>query len=268
MSVRSPLQAVLPRSIADTAFIDGISRIRFAEVQGFLGFDIPRPSAPFPAANGWGSTVGLLTPFFFFSWLRSPFQRKRRIGWVLAAVAVIPMVVSLNRGLVLSLGVALLSVAVRRGISGNWSMLRNVVGGMFVVVLLVALTPLSGYVTGKLNESTNSNDARSSIYVEAFNGSLESPIIGHGTPGDRDGAPPVGSHGLLWWIMYCHGFVALALFLAWLVERCGMGCQSGESPRRGRSSRWLSSRCRYPCTGCCPSSRSAGLRRVSSSGQR
>jgi hypothetical protein len=37
--------------------------------------------------------------------------------------------------------------------------------------------------------------------------------------------PPVGTHGMLWYLMFVHGFVGLALFLTWL---------GGEVLRSGR----------------------------------
>jgi hypothetical protein len=47
---------------------------------------------------------------------------------------------------------------------------------------------------------------------------MKSPLIGFGTPKSRDDGPPIGSHGLIWWLMYCHGFIALGLFMAWMAR--------------------------------------------------
>lgn len=212
----SPLQMVLPPNIASSSFIDGVSRLRFAEVQGFLGYPVARPSAPFAFTNGWGSTVGLLAPYFFASWFRSGVPFRRRLAVPLALVALIPMVVSMNRGLWLSLSVGLMLVAARRAANGDWRLVRYLVIGVLAITVLTVATPLGDFVTGKLEGSAQSNESRGSIYVDAYEGALASPLLGHGVPGRRSNGPPIGSHGLLWWILYCHGFVALGLFVAWM----------------------------------------------------
>ena len=41
---------------------------------------------------------------------------------------------------------------------------------------------------------------------------LTSPMV----PDAPVGMPPVGTHGLIWYLMFVHGFVGMALFLGWL----------------------------------------------------
>ncbi len=88
--------------------------------------------------------------------------------------------------------------------------------------MALVATPVGTLVQDRLNNAgtERSNASRSDLYHLAFEGAKESPLIGHGTPERATGAlstlPPVGTHGMLWYLMYVHGFVGLGLFLAWL----------------------------------------------------
>ncbi len=62
LAVPSPMQMVLPAGLRDNGFIYDLTVIRFAELQTFATGAVPRPAAPLPATNGWGSTLGLLLP--------------------------------------------------------------------------------------------------------------------------------------------------------------------------------------------------------------
>lgn len=223
LAIKSPLQMLMPGSIRNSGFMIEVSQLRFAEVQGFLGFPVPRPSAPFPYSNGWGSTMGLLAPFFFSAWVRSPNPRRRRWAIPIAGLAMIPTVISMNRGLWLSLFVGLVYVAVRRARAGDWRMGRNLVLGAVAAIALTVLTPLGGYVTGKFEGAGDSNEARSTVYTLAIDGAMQEPLFGHGVPTPREDGPPIGTHGLVWYLMYCHGFVALGMFTAWLIRVLWLG---------------------------------------------
>lgn len=214
----SALQLVLPAGIAQTGFIDSVSSLRLAEVTNYLGYTLARPSAPMAFANGWGSTMGLTLPFFFGAFVRSPIVRRRRFGQVVLAMSAVPAAFSFNRGLWMSIAILFVYWAVRRAMSGDWTGVK-VAGVLAVVVaLLLAFSPLGDLVFTKIDTASDSNESRSTLYVDAWGGALESPLIGWGAPTPQEGTPPVGTHGLLWWIMYNHGFVALVLFLSWMLR--------------------------------------------------
>lgn len=216
---KSPFQIALG-PLGNVAFVDEITRWRFAETQGFLGYQVARPSAPFNATNGWGAALGILTPFFVQSWLVQPDRRRRRRGFLLLALAVYPMLMSINRGLWISLGVALVYYAARKALRGKLGPFLVLVGTMLVVVALLVVTPAGQLVADKLDKSDRSNESRSNLYELAFEGAQQSPLIGNGAPQRAEGAPPgmppVGTHGMLWYLMFVHGFVGLGLFLTWL----------------------------------------------------
>jgi hypothetical protein len=201
-------------------FVDELSRWRFAETQGFLGYQLPRPSAPFNATNGWGAAVGILTPFFLHSWILQPDLRRRRRGIVIGLAGVYPILMSVNRGLWISLGVALIYFAARKALRGKLRPFLVLMGTLVAVIILLVVTPAGKLVADKLDRSDRSNDSRGNLYELAYEGAWESPLVGNGAPkraeGAPEGMPPVGTHGMLWYLMFVHGFVGLGLFLTWL----------------------------------------------------
>ncbi|MCU1368826.1 MAG: hypothetical protein JWO77_20 [Ilumatobacteraceae bacterium] len=225
---KSPFQIALG-PIGNVGFIDELSRWRFAETQGFLGYPLPRPAAPFNATNGWGAAVGILTPFFLRSWIVQPDLKRRRTGYLIGLAGVYPILVSVNRGLWISLIVGMVYFAARKALRGKFGAFAVLCGAMVAVVVLLVATPAGQLVGDKLDKSEKSNDSRSSLYSEALAGAVDSPLIGNGAPARpadaRPDMPPVGTHGMLWYLMFVHGFVGMALFLAWL---------GGEVLRSGR----------------------------------
>jgi hypothetical protein len=216
---KSPFQILLG-PLGSVGFVDELSRWRFAETQGFLGYQLPRPSAPFNATNGWGAAVGILTPFFLHSWILQPDLRRRRRGIVIGLAGVYPILMSVNRGLWISLGVALIYFAARKALRGKLRPFLVLMGTLVAVIILLVVTPAGKLVADKLDRSDRSNDSRGNLYELAYEGAWESPLVGNGAPkraeGAPEGMPPVGTHGMLWYLMFVHGFVGLGLFLTWL----------------------------------------------------
>jgi len=218
VSTDSLFLRLLPAGLADHPFMVDIASVRLAEVQGFLGYPVNRPSAPFAYANTWGSVVGITFPFFVADWVVGQARGRRRWGMVVLAAAVVPVVVSLNRGLWVSGALALGYVALRRAVRGDLRTLVRLVLGAVLVVVVALASPLGGLVQGRLDRSADSNETRQSVAREALDRGLESPLLGYGAPSSETDSPvAVGSHGLLWYLVYSHGFVAAGLFLAWLL---------------------------------------------------
>jgi hypothetical protein len=213
----SPLLLVLPKPVSSIEFLDSISAWRMAEVQGFLGFPLPRPAAPFPAANGWGSATGLLFPVFLKVWLAEATGRRRTVGvWILVA-SMVPIVYSFNRGLWLSIGLCLAYLAVRRLLLGRVRVLLAILAGVAVVVALLVFTPLGDLATQKVTTAEDSNDSRNELVHQAIAGGKESPLLGNGSPERiREDLPPIGTHGMIWYLVFVHGFVVTGLYLGWL----------------------------------------------------
>lgn len=214
---RSLLERVIP-GMSGNVFFHDLVHPRFAQVHDFLGYPVGRPTAPFVFTNDWGSNIGLLTPFAIITVLKSRSRRRRRVVGVLLAASVVPMLVSLNRGLWLSLGLGLVFAGVRFAMRGNPRVLRLVLGIVAVLVVLLTVTPLHGMVDDRLHTG-HSNAGRETLYERSFDLTMESPIIGHGGPKAVQGPrilPAIGTQGHLWLVMVAQGFVGTAFFL-WFV---------------------------------------------------
>ncbi|HEY4378117.1 MAG TPA: O-antigen ligase family protein, partial [Acidimicrobiales bacterium] len=218
VSTPSPFQ-MLTGPVGRIDFVARMSRWQFADYQGGQGVSLPRPAAPFPAANGWGAAIGILTPFFIYSWVVNASRRRRHVGFFLLVAAIPPVMASGNRGLWISVSVTLLYWSVRRATQRDLRPLGMLLGGAVVVGLFFLFTPAGTLVTNRLDTAQHSTDARASIYEAAWQGGLQSPFLGHGNPGSVTDTtlPPIGTHGMVWYLMYVHGFVGLGLFMAWLL---------------------------------------------------
>jgi O-antigen ligase len=62
---------------------------------------------------------------------------------------------------------------------------------------------------------SQSNTSRSTIYSQAFDGAVQSPLFGNGAPRPSNLLNiSVGTQGQVWNVMFSYGFVGLAFFLA------------------------------------------------------
>jgi polysaccharide biosynthesis protein PslJ len=217
LSYRSPVGLLLPESLLENELIGALVTPGFADVQTILGFPLPRPKAPFTYTNSWGSAMALLTPFALAALAdpRVPVPRLLvRIGLV---ASIVPIIVSLNRGLWLSLTVGMLWVAVRSGVHGRSRPLFTVSALSLAAAVLLVVTPLGALAADRL-ATPHSNEDRARLAADAWSGALESPVLGHGAPRPTEaGKPAVGTHGQLWLLLFSHGFVAASAYLAFLV---------------------------------------------------
>lgn len=208
---------LLPASITNNEYVSSLVRPRLAQVQNIFGIPIPRPSTLFEFTNEWGSAVGLLTPFFVAATLYSFDPWKRRLGVIGLLVAIPPMLLSVNRGLWISVGAIFSVVAVRSFLAGRTAPLKFLAAGILLVAVVVITTPIGSIVSGRLSESDAG--ARAGIYAEAWAGAKQSPILGWGgpRPSTNPFSPAVGTHGHAFYAMFSHGFVGLGLYISWLV---------------------------------------------------
>jgi len=209
---------LLPGPLASNEFVGNLTRPRLAQVQGIFGVQIPRPSTLWAFTNEWGGNVGLLTPFFIAAFIYSDDPRRRRAGAIGLVAALPVMILSVNRGLWLSVGIIFIAVAIRSALAGRTAPLKMLGAGVVVVTVLLLATPIGGVVTGRLSDS--SSDSRAGIYQEAWSGALESPVLGWGgpRPSENPFSPSVGTHGHIWFAMFSHGFVGLGLYVGWLLK--------------------------------------------------
>jgi O-antigen ligase len=215
-SFASPAEAALPGPLLQNAWLRDLTHIRFAQVQDFLGYNLARPSAPFPYTNEWGSSLALLTPFAI-AFLVNKESRGWRIPVAgLLVASTVPAVLSVNRGLWLSLGIGLAYAAVRLAIRGKGSFVLVVLGIAVVVFGIVWFTDLREVVLDRL-ATPHSNKGRTRLAEEALHVTSQSPILGHGVPQAARSGPQIGTHGLVWMLMVSHGIPAVLLFVSWLL---------------------------------------------------
>lgn len=212
----TPTSMVLPRGLMDNDYVRELVRPSFAEVQKPWGSPVAftRPSAPFAYTNGWGCNMALLVPF-----AAAAMTVARRWGKIVTALlllaALLPAFRTLNRGMFLAVIIAVSYAAVRYAIRGRFGPLLTLSAGMGLAVVLGAVTGVAAQLAMRLQYS-ETNLGRMTIYGEAFDGALASPILGNGSPRPSSTLNiSIGTQGQLWNVMFSYGFVALAAYLGW-----------------------------------------------------
>ncbi|SDI84385.1 hypothetical protein [Nonomuraea jiangxiensis] len=225
----SPVELLLPDWLAGNSFVQNLIHPTAAQTQKVLGFSLPRPEAPFEWANAWGSNVSVLVVWFVVGWWVYGGRRQKVFVAVSLALAAIPVVYSLNRGLWIGLGLAVLYLIVRVG--GRTRVV--LCGAVAVGALAFALSPLASLVTQRLDKP-HSNDIRAFTVTATLAAATHSPVIGYGntrnalgnhrtiTTGRTQwcegcGHPPLGSDGQLWLLIITQGFTGAALYVAFFL---------------------------------------------------
>lgn len=230
----SVLELFLPDSVTRQEFMNALFHPRVALSSRFLGYTQPRVTAPYSYPNTWGNAYGLLLPFFLFSWFGRAAGRRRYVAPLILAVSFVPVVYSLNRGLWLGLALSAAWLVGRRLVAGDVRALA--VGSVATVVVLVSLvlTPLGTTIATRI-ATPHSDERRQATVGEVFRTTWESsPVLGYGGTRQMVGnftslagtgppgchqcdAPPLGTQGFLWGLVFMTGFVGAALLMAFLL---------------------------------------------------
>jgi O-antigen ligase len=199
----------------------------------FLGYTSPRPTAPFAYANAWGNNFGLFLPFFIATWLRKGAGWRRPIGAVLLVVAIIPIAYSLNRGLWIGLCIAVVFISVRMAMLGNVRVLQITVAGLVVGAVIFVASPLYDLVTLRI-ATPHSNERRGTVATDVVSKTVGgSPLLGFGdtravtgsfasiaggeTPNCHQcAAPPLGTQGFMWRLIFTTGLAGTVFFLSFM----------------------------------------------------
>ncbi len=234
----SPLAYVLPRSMQANSLVQAALYPGFSQVTNVLGATEGRPKAPFEYTNIWGDCLTILLPWLFVAWWSYGSRRQRKLVLITAAVALIPLVYSLNRGVWVGVGLTAVYLAVRLAARGRLALLGLVCTGLALIGVAVVATPLQGLITSRLHHQ-QSNSIRASLTVTAIQDANSAPFIGYGDTRHQQGSASsitvgptlncpgcgqyaVGSNGQLYLLLICDGWVGTALFLgffAWLCWR-------------------------------------------------
>lgn len=226
----TPFSQVLPRSLLQNSFVNSVVRPPFAQRQDFLGFPINRPAMPFSFTNDWGATLAPAT--FAAIAAAGRVQRFRRLLPVLALLALVPMAVSANRGLWITLILSVFYVALRRASAGQLVLAIRLVVVLVFAGSLILVSPLGEIVGGRAT-SGHSIDARGDIYSDVLERVPESPILGFGAPlaNPDPNRPAIGTHGMLWTSLFSQGIPGAVFYVGfWLAMtiRTGRNVQTQE----------------------------------------
>jgi O-antigen ligase len=228
VSFSTPVEHLLPASVLQDETARAFVHPAFAEVMTFLGYPVGRPKVLFAYSNQWGAALAVLTPFALAAISMLPRRPLARVLRVLLVLSIIPIVVSINRGLWLALGVGL-AYAVLRLARRDMRALAFGLAGAALVVSLVFATPLGGLAHDRLTSTNNSNTTRLTVYQETIDQVKASPLLGYGSPHgqiDRHQEAHVGTQGQLFMVLYSHGVPGLVFFASWLgyaLVRSGRG---------------------------------------------
>ena len=229
----SPLEMLLPNSIAQNSFVQSLVHPSAAQLQEVLGYTAPRPSAPFGYTNTWGNCLSLLSGWFAISWLVAGGKGRRLIGVLIVLVAAVPVVYSLNRGLWIALGLSAGYAAVRLALKGRFVAIAVMAFGVVAGIVVFLASPLNGIVEARL-DNPKSNNIREFTTEATLEAAASSPILGFGSTRaaigssqsiavgksadcQRCGNPTIGSNGQLWLLLIAQGFVGAGLYIAFFV---------------------------------------------------
>lgn len=229
----SPLEHLMPPFVRNNDFAQTIVHPGFSQIQNVLGYAEPRPKAPFEYSNTWGFAFSLLLPFHLLA-CRAAGKRWVRLGGVALLVAsMVPVVLSLNRGLWVALGLSVALGAIHQLRCGRP---QTVVAGAVLVAivgLLFAASPLATVASRRLDHP-HSNAGRAYLYSGAARGALASPLLGWGGPRQASGSAQgistgvsakcptcgtaaVGTQGTFWTLLFSTGIVATGLWVSFFV---------------------------------------------------
>jgi len=232
-SLHTPAESLLPTNVAQNEYVQALVHPAFAEVQQPYGSPraFYRPSAPFPYTNSWGCNVALLVPLVIATMALARRRRSRLVLLVLLAAASLPAFATLNRGMFLAIGILLGYAALRLAFRGQLLPLVAIIGAAVVGIATAVALGVLADLQSRLHYS-RTNLGRQTIYREAFDGALNSPIFGHGAPQPSQTlSVSVGTQGQVWNVMYSYGFIALALFLGWFLAAVLLSWRAGNHGR-------------------------------------
>lgn len=227
----SLLELILPKSVAETPFINHMIHPSAAQLQDVLGYSSPRPSAPYDYTNIWGLNYAVTLPFFLFAWCGKTAGWRRYVAPFVLVLSAVPVIYSINRGMWAALFVVGLFVAVRAALSGRPAMMGGVILGAIAVVALVSVTSLGGVVQDRLASEGSAQGRTNLGTLSVTSVSATSPIIGLGSTRNVQGnfntitggatadcprcsPPALGTQGQLWLVIFCQGILGLILYLA------------------------------------------------------
>jgi polysaccharide biosynthesis protein PslJ len=225
------LEYIVPAGLREQAYVSSLIHPSVAQITDVLGFDAPRPKAPFEYTNTWGNNLAVLL-VLLLPWAAAGGPRRRAIAGVMAGLAVVPIILSLNRGV--WLGLALVVVFLAATFARQRRPAAAIAVGATALLLGAALTltPLGTTLAERATHG-HSDVTRSNIAGGSLEVSLDSPVVGLGSARTANGGSAslgagrspacpqcatviYGSNGFLWTTLVTTGLVGAAIYVSWL----------------------------------------------------
>jgi hypothetical protein len=228
LSFNSAIEFLLPHGIATNSFVVALVHPVTAQVQDVIGTDNGRPSAPFGYTNFWANALAILVLWFIAAWLLRARGRKRVLYVAVVILTIVPVVLSLNRGLWIGVAATLLWLLGRMAFQGHMTRALSVVGAAVVAVGGLALSPLGSVIVARFQNGV-SNDIRTFVDNLSLVAVRYSPVLGYGGTRHADGSAssiavgpspscpncgdvPTGSTGQLWSTLFNQGLIGTVLY--------------------------------------------------------
>jgi hypothetical protein len=224
----SPIAKLLPTSLQSalaTSLNPGSS-----QVMGFLGFAEGRVKAPFTYTNQWGNCIAILLPWLLVAWRNYGTRFQSRAAVAVIAITLVPVVLSLDRGLWVGIVVAVLYLAIRFAGQGKMLVLGVFCGILILSVVVIVASPLGSLVSQRLAHGKSNSIRTSLTYISLADGEA-SPLIGFGDTRHMQGSTQsiaigasagckkcgnttVGGNGELQLLLISTGFLGTTLYCA------------------------------------------------------
>jgi polysaccharide biosynthesis protein PslJ len=214
---KSLAEVLLPGGIANQSFLHALIHPAFAQNHKILGYTVGRPQAPFAYTNVWGGNMALLAPLLFLALGQFRSRVWRAVAAMMMVLSIVPIVLSLDRGLWVSLIAGFAYLAVRFALEGHMRTLVSVLTVVLIAGALVYLGPLRKVVDDRLAHP-HSDKGREALYQQATEKTLDSPLLGYGAPlaNETPDKPSIGTHGQFWLVLVSQGIPGMLLFVAWM----------------------------------------------------
>ena len=220
--IRTLAEMVMPQRLLANDYVYSLVHPLTAQVQTFLGYPVPRPTAPFVFTNDWGGNFALLVPFVLAAWAQMRSVARKGLFRLLAVVSVIPVVFSLNRVLWFCLVLTMVYGSVRWAIRGRVGAIHGALAFGLLFVFVFTFPPTAQLINDRVN-TPHSNQGRGILYREAQESVEKSPLLGYGAPRPSQtnpNLPSVGTQGHCWLVFFSHGIPGAFLFVSFFAYAC------------------------------------------------
>src|SRR5919197_840670 len=226
--MKTVAETLMPQRLLGNDYVYSLVHPLAAQVQTFLGYPVPRPTAPFVFTNDWGGNFALLVPFVLASWTLLVERVRRdwldRLVRLLVPLSLFPVVFSLNRTLWASLALIAVYGSTRFGARGrSVAVLQSAAVLVVLVAFLFSFGPTKQLISDRV-ATPHSNQGRESLYHQSIDLAAQQPLLGYGGPqqstADTKSStykhPDVGTQGQLWTVLVANGLPATFFFFGYL----------------------------------------------------